>query len=244
MDLKKIDQASSIVDWLAAYHHYHVVGHEHIPAEGPCLLAVNHSLATYDILLLNNHIYKKTGRIPRGLMDRWFFKLKWMSDLMDSMGAVEGRPEKARELLDNNEIVCVAPGGMRESIRPSTERYQVIWDQRKGFAKLALETQAPVILAACPKADDIFDIYPNKLSLQIYKKFKLPFAIIRGIGPTPLPRPIELVHFLSEPIQPPPPANTEEGRKKQLDKFHTLLIDRMHTLIGEAIAYRPEDFTL
>lgn len=237
MDKKKIDQASSLVDWLAIYHRHRVIGEENIPSKGKCLIAVNHSLATYDILLLNNYIYKKSGRIPRPLMDRWFFKVKWIGDLMESMGAVEGNPESARDLLLSNEIVCVAPGGMRESIRPFTERYQVMWEKRKGFAKLAFETQSPVILAACPKADDIFNIFPSKLSLEIYHKFKLPFVIGHGLGPTPIPRPVELVHFLSDQIKPPKLAATEEGRSRQLQRFHKKLIQRMNLLMNEAIAY-------
>lgn len=242
MDQSKIDTASSIVDWLEAYHRHVVVGMENIPEKGRCLLAVNHSLATYDIILLNNRIYKETGRVSRSLMDRWFFKFKFIGDLMKDMGGAEGSQGAAKNLLAEGEIVCVAPGGMRESIRSSEERYQIIWDKRRGFAKLAFDTQSPVVLAACPKADDIFKIYKTKLTMAFYKNFKLPMVPFRGIGPFPLPRPVQLVHYLSEPLLPPKPSADEAARNRQIDRFHKKLITRMQSLVGEAITYRADDF--
>lgn len=238
MDLQKIDNIAAFTKWLRVYHKHEVHGMENLPKKGPCIIAVNHSLATYDILLLCHAIYTEMGRIPRPLMDRWFFKLNNIGQLMQEMGAVKGEPSMASRLLENDEIICVAPGGMRESLRPSTERYQIIWERRKGFARLAIENSVPICLAACPKADDIFEIYPNQLSAWFYKKFKLPFAILRGLGPTPIPRPVKLIHFISEPIVPPKASKNPGTRKRQIDTFHKKLVKRMKQLIGEAITYR------
>jgi hypothetical protein len=157
------------------------------------------------------------------------------------MGSVEGKPETARKLLEAGELICVAPGGMRESIRPSTEKYQIIWGKRKGFVKLAIETQTPIVLAACPKADDIFDIYPTKLSHWFYNNLKLPFAILRGIGPTPIPKPVQLTHMISEPLYPPKIADGKAPTQKQINDFHRKVVKEMRALMGEALTYRPNE---
>src|SRR5690606_15922455 len=99
MDQEKVNTAASFLDMLAVYHRHEVIGIENLPAKGRCLIASNHSLATYDIALLSNYIFKNTGRVPRALMDRWFFKFDFIRQIMDELGAVEGNQLTARQLL-------------------------------------------------------------------------------------------------------------------------------------------------
>lgn len=220
------------------YHRHEVVGMENIPTSGRCLLVCTHSLATYDMSLLFAAIYEKTHRVTRPLIDRLFFKVPMVGPLMEYFGSVQGNPDNARTLLGEDNLVAVAPGGMREALRPSTQRYQIRWDRRRGFARLAIETGAPIILAACPRADDIFEVIPNPITKWAYQAFKVPVFLARGIGLSPVPRPVKLVHYLSEPILPPTLTGDEEAQKKQLARFHTKLCKRMEQLIGEAIAHR------
>jgi len=233
-----IDKILPVVRSLQAYHRHKVFGLEHVPDDSAALIVCNHSLATYDITLLATEIYNEKGRICRSLVDRLFFKLPYLGQFIQATGGIEGSQQVASELLLGGNLVAVAPGGMREALRPSFERYQVLWDERKGFAKLALNTQVPVILAACPRADDIYEVYPSKLTQWCYKQFRIPVFLARGLGPTPIPRPVKLVHFLSEPIYPPKPSTSKAGFTRQVNNFHDKLVQRMRLLIGEAIAYR------
>lgn len=223
---------------LREYHQHKVVGMEHIPEKGRVLLAVNHSLATYDIALLGCAIYDEKERIARSLADHLIFKIPVLGNLASQLGGVEGNQSNAESLLENEELVTVAPGGMREALRPSNERYQILWEKRKGFVKLALKTQTPIIIGTCPKADDLFDVYPNALTKWAYKNFKIPLFFARGVGLTLIPRPVELVHFLSQPIIPPKASEDSEEFKHQVDQLHKKIIKRARLLIGEAIAFR------
>jgi 1-acyl-sn-glycerol-3-phosphate acyltransferase len=244
MDKKKIKTLASIFEPVQAYHKHEVHGIENIPDKGPCILVVNHSLATYDITLLLKRIFEEKDRVTRSLMDRWFFVIPQIAELVTSLGAVQGDPGAALKLLKEGELICVAPGGMRESLRPHNERYQIMWKKRKGFAKLAMLSGAPVVLAACPRADDIFEVYSSKLTSFFYDNFKLPFVPFRGIGPTIIPKPVKLVHFISKPIYPPKIAKDAEqdaAFKKQLDAFHAKILKSMKELMGEAIAYREDE---
>lgn len=233
-----IDRLIPVLQAARTYHRHEVVGMEHLPKEGAALVVVNHSLATYDIVLLMTAIYSDFGRLPRPLIDRLFFKVPFVGQLATIFGAVQGSQNGATDLLKAGHIVTVAPGGMREALRPSSERYQIRWEKRHGFAKLAMKTQTPIILAACPKADDLYQVYPSHLTAWFYRTFRVPVFIARGIGLTPLPRPVKLVHFLSEPLVPPPWTEDEDKNAAAAEAFHSQLVERMHQLIGDAIQHR------
>lgn len=189
--------------WVKRYHSYQVQGLEHIPKTGPGLLVVHHSLATYDILLLGLSIFEQTGRVVRALGDRLIFKIPGLKHWASSLGVVEGHPGNARELLAKGEIVMVAPGGMREALRSSHEKYHIDWKDRTGFAALAIDARVPVIPAACPKADDLYTSYKNPLTTWFYEHLRIPLPIARGLGPTLLPRPEILTHYIGSPLLPP-----------------------------------------
>lgn len=231
------DAIHGLLPWIQAirgYHQHTASGLQNIPQKR-CLLLVNHSLATYDIALLFAAIFKKLGRIPRPIADHLFFKIPYVSDFVKSLGAIEGKYERALQLLLNEELVCIAPGGMREALRPSSEKYQIIWDKRKGFARLAIESGAPVIIAVCPKADDLYEVYPNKVTRWAYKQFKIPLFFARGIGLSPFPKPVKLQHILSKPIKPPKKIDDPIKFKRQVDRFHKKLIRTTESMINEAV---------
>lgn len=230
-----IDSILPFVEMIRKYHQHEVVGLEELEGEGRMVVIANHSLATYDIVLLMCAIYTDLGRLPRPLVDRLFYKLPYIGDLITHLGGCKGNPEDAIRLLQNEEIITVAPGGMREALRPSSQRYQVRWDKRTGFARLAIKAQAPVVLAACPKADDLYDVYPNPLTAWFYKKYKVPVFLARGLGPTVIPKPVKLVHHLSEPIKPPLLPDNEADLNRATSKFHKKLVTRMIDLMSEAI---------
>jgi 1-acyl-sn-glycerol-3-phosphate acyltransferase len=220
-------RALNIFRVLGTYHGHKAQPLENIP-EGGCLIVVNHSIATYDMGLLGLRIYQHSGRVPRSLGDRAIFQTPAIGRLADLIGMVQGSPELAKELLQKGEIVMVAPGGMREALRPSSQAYELSWLDRKGFAKLAVQAQVPIILAACPKADDIFTVYDNQVTRAIYQRYRLPVPMLRGIGLSVIPRPVRLIHWLSKPIQPP---KLDEANEEILDQFHTELTAQMEKMM-------------
>lgn len=229
-----------VVKFLKKYHQHEVIGIEKIPEKGRAIIATNHSLATYDIALLVAEVLFKRERLIRPLVGRLFYELPFLGSFMDATGAVLGSPENAKRILANDELLGVAPGGMLESLRPSSERYQLRWDNRLGFAKLAIETGTPVILAACPRADDIFQVYSSPLTSWAYRQFRVPLFVARGLGLSALPRPVKLAHMISDPIKPPPPAPTRRGLASQTKVFQRQLKSEMEKLIGQAIAHRSQ----
>jgi 1-acyl-sn-glycerol-3-phosphate acyltransferase len=230
---------SKIVPFLnvvRVYHEHEVKGMGHIPQEGAALLVMNHSLATYDIGLLFAAVYESTGRIVRPLADNLFFKIPYLSQFVQALGGVRGTQKNAKDLLRAGEIVAVAPGGMKEALRPSSDKYKLMWETRKGFVALAIEMQVPVILAMCPKADDIYNVYCNPITPWIYERYRIPLFCIRGIGPTLIPKKVQLTHFVSAPLA-PPKIKKSSNISVLIDSFHKKILTTSNGLMTEALKH-------
>ena len=214
---------------MARYHRYHVQGLENIPLQGRCIVAANHSFATYDAFLLAFAIEKHCGRLMAGLGDNLLFNLPVLSPLASAVNLYRANHQNARRLLERECLLGVMPGGMREALRPASQKYQIRWQARKGFARLAVITQSPVILAACPPADDIYDVKVSALTKLAYKHFKLPLAWPQGIAGSLIPRPVRLMHHLSEPFY--PPVAEPDYLNAQVNQFHATLMAAMQQMM-------------
>lgn len=225
-------QARSGFQWLSRYHDYEVIGFEHVPRTGGALLVANHTLATYDAFLLGTYILEHLGRQPRVLADRIIFQTPIVGRVLTELGFVVGTRENARRLLTSGELVGTAPGGMREGLRSSDERYRFDWSNRLGFVWMSMLTGVPIVLAACPAGDDIFDVVSNPVTPWMYDRFRLPLPFFRGRHGLPVPRPVKLWHLLSEPIL--PDVAPDQVTQKDVAQQHTRIVSRMELLMAEA----------
>lgn len=218
-----------VMDPLEKYHHYGVEGLENVPRTGRVILVVNHSLATYDGFMLGLALLRESGRSPVGLGDDLIFKIPGLATLAREVGIFPASPTTGEELLHDEYMVAVAPGGMRESLRPSSEKYQVRWDKRKGFIRLALKTQSPILLAACPAADNMYTIYENDLTKLAYRHLKVPIPLAFGRGGTLFPKKVTLTHYIHPLLY--PPVIDESRFDEQVDEFHALVVQTMESLL-------------
>lgn len=235
IDYDIVDMVEPIAKSLRLYHRHEIKGASNIPRKGKAILAVNHSLATYDIALLVQAVYQESGRLIRPLIDRLFYKVPLLGDFMTAVGCSAGCKDTARALLKDKQLILVAPGGMREALKPHIEKYQIKWLSRKGFIRTAIETQSPIILAVCPAADDLYKVYPWKMTKLMYKYLKLPVFFATGIGPTPIPRPVKLTHYISEPIKPPRMNKDPEKLNAQIDRLHRKVLMKYEQIMAMAI---------
>ena len=227
-----------VSEFLRNYHAHRIYGLERIPTTGPALIVFNHSFASYDMFMFAAAVYSSIGRRVRPLGDRLIFRTPLLKTLAHRLGIVEGSIDDGIDLLTNrNELVAVAPGGMREALRPRGERYRVNWRGREGFARLAFETQVPIILAACPAADDLYTLYDNPLTRLFYKKLRVPLPLLRGFGPTLLPRPVKLTHEISMPIVPPVPDPDPARHPFQISQFKRYAQEEMDELMELAASH-------
>lgn len=229
-DADTIRKVRRALEPLVIWHNFTVEGLENVPREGACLLVVHHSFATYDGFLLGGAIFEATGRLPVGLGDDRIFDLGPIGDFARRMGLVPASPDAGEAALRAGQLLGVAPGGMWESLRPWTERRRSRWEGRRGFARLALRTGAPIVVAAVPRADEVFTLYPSRLTDAVYRRTHWPLPLLRGVGPTLLPRPVKLTGHYAPAILPPPhdPSREEE----QVDALRDEAARRMAALLA------------
>lgn len=132
---------------LGTYFRGEVRGMDNIPRSGPVLLVGNHSGGTLiaDTFVFATEFYSHFGpqrrfhqlahdvaaRIPATGISRW--------------GTVAASHDNARKAFDKDAPVLVYPGGDYETFRPSWHSDKVDFGGRKGFIKLALERDVPIV---------------------------------------------------------------------------------------------------
>ena len=172
----------------------------------PALWVGNHTLyGLFDVPLLVEYLYREQGVFVRGLGDRAHFAVPGWSQLLVKAGMVLGTPENCAALMQSGQHVLVFPGGGREVMRRKGEDYQLIWKNRSGFARLAIEHGYDIIPFGALGADENFDILLDagevsrsrlwtlfddhlKLSERTRGGDMIP-PLVRGIGASLVPRP-------------------------------------------------------
>jgi 1-acyl-sn-glycerol-3-phosphate acyltransferase len=171
----------------------------HVP-DGPALLVGNHGVAGYETPLFFDAVRAATGRHPLGLVDRWFFFVPLVRDLLVRAGGMLGTMSNARAALARGELVVCYPGGAREVLkRGPHEKYRLAWQRSRGFVRLAMELRVPVVRFAAAGVDDTYDVVGTLAGtgrlLMGDDKYDLPR--LRGVGP--LPRPVPFWFRLAPP---------------------------------------------
>jgi 1-acyl-sn-glycerol-3-phosphate acyltransferase len=194
-----------------AYTEPRFTGLEHVPTDGAVLLVGNHTtLGVLDMPLMLDALRRERGRFVRGLADHGHFAIPGYRELFMRIGAVRGTRENCRDLLAAGEAVLVYPGGGREVTKRKGEKYQLIWKQRTGFARMAIEAGCPIIPFGAIGAEETYDIVLDAdsrlmaplraLSALLGVREDLMAPLVRGLGGTPLPRPGRYYFAFGEPI--------------------------------------------
>src|SRR2546423_8595075 len=136
--------------WLLAsfYFRADVKGLENIPAEGPVLLVGNHSggNVTPDttVFTLAFNTYFGVERKFYQLAHNLVLTMPGLSTLR-KYGTVAASPANAQKALDTGAALLVYPGGDYEVHRPTWESGRVDFNGRKGYVRLALENNVPIV---------------------------------------------------------------------------------------------------
>jgi 1-acyl-sn-glycerol-3-phosphate acyltransferase len=136
--------------WMLAsfYFRADVRGLHNIPAEGPVLLVGNHSGGN---LTPDTSVFTLAFNTYFGVERRFFQLAHNLVLLMPGLsrlrkfGTVAASPENANKALDSGAALLVYPGGDYEVHRPSWESAKVDFGGRKGFIRLALEKDVPIV---------------------------------------------------------------------------------------------------
>src|SRR5436305_6923961 len=238
--------------WLLAsfYFRADVKGLENIPAEGPVLLVGNHSGGnlTPDTLVftLAFNTYFGVERRFYQLAHNLVLAMPGLASLR-KYGTVAASPENANKALDSGAALLVYPGGDYEVHRPSWESARVDFNGRKGYIRLALEKNAPIvpIVALGGQETALFLSRGERLArlLRIDRLFRLkvlpisiaiPWGLNVGdfLGHWPLPAKIQMRAL------PPIDLRKQFGPRPDLDEINEYVLGTMQATLDELAEHR------
>jgi 1-acyl-sn-glycerol-3-phosphate acyltransferase len=238
--------------WVLAsfYFRADVRGLERIPADGPVLLVGNHSggNVTPDtmifVLAFVGHFGAERRLHPLVHNLVLAMPLPWN---LRKAGCVAASPENARLALEREAAVLVYPGGDWEVHRPSWEERKIEFAGRKGWAKLAIENDVPIVplvsiggqetavflsrgdrLARALRLDKLFRLKVLPISLSV------PWGLNVGdmLGHWPLPAKITIEAM--EPID----LRERLGRNPDVDEVYEHITGVMQIKLDELAAER------
>ena len=136
-------------------------GLERIPDNTPHFYVSNHSLYGIEMPVVLNELYQKKGIFLRGLADHFHFATP-NGPIIKRFGAVDGTRDNVDVLMEVGQDILVYPSGGHEVLKHgSVPRYELMWKQRLGFARLAIKHGYPIIPTACVGTEDMFDTIGN-----------------------------------------------------------------------------------
>ena len=227
---------------------------DNIPEDGPVLLVGNHSGGN---MIVDTFAFTLAFETHFGV-ERPFYQLAhnlvlmlgplmpWIPDLR-KFGTVAAGHENAERALDAGAAVLVYPGGDYETHRPSWESATVDFDGRKGFIRLALRNDVPIVpvvsiggqetalflsrgegLARLLRLDRMFRLKVLPISLA------LPWGLNIGDMATHIPLPAKIT------IEVLPPINLREeyGPDPDIDAVYDDVIARMQECLSALAAER------
>jgi 1-acyl-sn-glycerol-3-phosphate acyltransferase len=136
--------------WMLAsfYFRAEVRGLHNIPAEGPVLLVGNHSGGN---MTPDTHVFTLAFNTYFGV-ERRFYQLAHNLvlampglSMLRKFGTVAASHENAHKALDCGAALLVYPGGDYEVHRPIWDANKVDFGGRKGYIRLALEKDVPIV---------------------------------------------------------------------------------------------------
>jgi 1-acyl-sn-glycerol-3-phosphate acyltransferase len=136
--------------WLLAsiWYRGEVRGLGNIPDDGPVLLVGNHSGGNMTpdtvVFTLAFNSYFGVERAFYQLAHNLVLSMPGLGSLR-KFGTVAASPKNAGEALESGAALLVYPGGDYEVHRPSWQGNRVDFDGRKGFIRLALEQDVPLV---------------------------------------------------------------------------------------------------
>ena len=155
-------------------------------------------------------VWKHRRLAIRSLGEHAHYAVPIWRDLLTAGGMVRGTRDNVRALMRARQTILVFPGGAREVNKHRGQQYQLLWRERSGCARLALEQAYPVVPVAAVGAEEMLDVIIDQHT-PIYGQFALLYEklmgfptppVIRGVGATPIPRPERLYFWFGEPIDP------------------------------------------
>ena len=196
----------------------------------------------------------RDGRLAYGLMHPTVWQVSPdIAGMAVQCGAIKAHPKMAIAAFRKNAPVLVYPGGAEDSFRPYHLRNKIYFAGRKGFIKLALREEVPILPIISHGAHDtlivLADLYEQVKQLHewgmpwLFGIDPIVFPVYLGlpwglsIGPLPhLPLPVQIRTRVCEPIVFERYGNEAAGDRAYVDACFDLVTNQMQAQLDNLIA--------
>jgi 1-acyl-sn-glycerol-3-phosphate acyltransferase len=165
MDLELIEAVRPFLAFMyRAWWRVSAEGLEHVPGGGRAMMVANHSgVLPWDGAMIATAVLDEhtQPRVVRCLYLNWFSTLPVVAPALAAFGQVQALPENAIRLLEEDQLVCVFPEGLKGVGKLFRDRYKLARFGRGGFVQMALRTGAPLIPIAVIGAEETYPMLAN-----------------------------------------------------------------------------------
>ena len=225
------------------YFRPEIFGIENVPA-GRVLIVPNHSgQLPFDGMVVAQATLLQANppRLVRAMAERWVSTLPFINEMFARSGVVLGDPINCRNLLEDDQAILVFPEGARGSGKIYQQRYKLAPFGR-GFMRLALQTQTPVVPVAVIGAEEsIISIHDWKGLAKLLRAPYVPISpLLPLLGPLAyFPMPTKFRIYFGEPMHFDGPFDDEDSViQRKVDQVQ----DRVQQLVDEGLAQRRSVF--
>jgi 1-acyl-sn-glycerol-3-phosphate acyltransferase len=155
---QSIDRLVAILAPLARITQPKVYGIERIPDDGVLFVGSHTIFGFMDLPFMMAELWKRRRMTVRGLGEHAHYAIPLWRDLLAVCGMVRGTRENVHALMRERQNVLVFPGRAREVNKRRGERYRLMWKERIGFARLAIEHRYPIVPFAAVGAEEMLDV--------------------------------------------------------------------------------------
>jgi 1-acyl-sn-glycerol-3-phosphate acyltransferase len=254
VDAKLIDFVDPIVHAVGRiYFRSTVAGIERVPPGGAMIVGNHNAGITFlEPFVMGQRWYQTHGVDD----DPLYFvahdamvAIPVVKNVLMKLGAVRATLANSEKILDTGHKMVVFPGGNHEAFRPYSQKAEVDFGGHKGFARLALDRNVPIVPMANVGGHETFFVMRRgeKLSalLGVDKLlrskscplgFALPFGLYFGpIFHLPLPAKFEIE--LGEPIH-PAEAVADVPPEERVDALYDLVTGAIQSMVARIYARR------
>jgi len=246
---------TAIVD---RYFRTEVEGIENLSDKASMVVSThNGGIATPDLHCLLVAFWRRFGlETPGyGLMHQAAFHIPGLGPFLTKVGAIPANRRNAETAFDSDVPLLVCPGGDVDSLKPFRDRHRICFGRRRGFIRMAISKQVPIIPSVSVGAHEtMFVLNDGRRTARLLglpKLFRIksaplvlsfPFGLTpAGIFSIPLPSKIRIRVLPRIELHEPPGAANDEAtvercfehvRRTMQDGLDDLASRRRWVLLG------------
>jgi 1-acyl-sn-glycerol-3-phosphate acyltransferase len=217
--------------------------------DGPVMLVANHNgmTGTPDMFCHMTAFWRlySPKRLGYGLMHDMPFSVPAAGAWLNASGALAANPENGRRSLERGAALLVFPGGDVDACKPFRDRYRVDFGKRRGFVRLALREQVPIMPVVSVGGHESLLLLSDgrgiaKL-LRLDRHFRsnvapigvaFPWGIVLGIPYPHIPPPVKVHTRILKPMRFDLPRSAADDARA-VEAVHDAVVAAMRTAMEE-----------